>query len=865
MAESLSPVLAELSKIESRKRPFTGCLEITHRGSSQHASVYVFENRIYAVHLDQFMPKVAERLAAAGLLDTHRQGIILDRFGTMLDVRVGPFAVEQGWVDKAVLGAVHKEYILAALGAISTWKRPTIKRKRRAITNHYCSVPADIADMIDAVARREDYTTRTWERLCSTVPFEDAVPHIVTPVGSGAHLPPEALSLSHVCDSDRTLDEVAGEIGVTRFEAITLFDILVREGNALIKASRKPRPQFTELPTPETAGRPSPLITPDEDAPLTDGTDDDDSLIISDAETDDGDDPTGWTDTSAQPEWADPQSQADLGDVTDGIDAPDPLNYSLYGSGPEVPDGTVIPDEDPYPTRTLADMAAELLTPPPAATGKLTIDDVLATPPLGSLNGVDLTELAEAHAEVLTEWTLTDMRHRRDEATATIDHLLTVAEHDARATRSEVDAAVAAAERARAAAAAAAAAAEAAADTAAAATTRHEQLAHAMETSEEAAATATAATHAAADNYAARASAEAAAAERVEELQRQLAIAQAELQERQDERAEAEQLRDDARQAAAAAERDADAARTALAEHQAGVLAPAIEAQAVTRQEQQRLAEAAVAAETAATDEPARHADLVLMLRGATVELVRAALPEEPPAEDDPTDTLAGDDEGDLLAGMSREQVEGGQHALPAPPLDEDPEATDPAIPVVFTGDDATRVTTWTHQVRELIQVIDPFTDPATGDITWPDLNDTHGVEGAADLVRALARIRILVYTNDGNTMDVLRPPRHSLQWQDIARVTDATYVEFGAGAAFGQWAKIQDENSLRRLAVELGILNVDEVTRPHLVRYIHAHFNPRTSPAEVQASIDEQAARRRHSRHIGKQPMELATDHGHE
>ena len=212
----------------------TGCLCVTDESNTRSGRVYVRDRKIYAVHVDGFIPKIGQRLRTGNMLDEAAfLALTADCDGDVFAAATGEKAVLRGLISQEMLDAVYRELMLSAIGAMFTWLGPRARFKR-ADTDHYVIPGVSVQAVIKAVGRRRDRWNELWSQMALGLVVESSVPVVVGNVPAGAVLPHEAMAVVAAADGTRTLDEVAGECGLTRFEIGHVLSDLVAAGVATI-------------------------------------------------------------------------------------------------------------------------------------------------------------------------------------------------------------------------------------------------------------------------------------------------------------------------------------------------------------------------------------------------------------------------------------------------------------------------------------------------------------------------------------------------------------------------------------------------------------------------------------------------------
>ncbi|WP_323791665.1 hypothetical protein [Nocardioides sp.] len=248
----------------------TGCVHVVDRGEVRSGQVYLVDGALVAVNVDGFQPRVGHRLRSGGL-------VVADAFATALaacggDVRapgLGQELVDRGHLDAPVLAAVHREITLSAVGAMATWVGTQGIFVGDETTDSFTMEPVAIATVLKAVVRRRQRWELLWGEIAGGLAVEECFPTAAKLPDGVAPLavPAEAEALLAAMTGQRSVDEVAGECGLTRFETGYLLHALVRAGRAGINARPgsatyglhvHPVPEYTSV----TAVDPAPVRPP---------------------------------------------------------------------------------------------------------------------------------------------------------------------------------------------------------------------------------------------------------------------------------------------------------------------------------------------------------------------------------------------------------------------------------------------------------------------------------------------------------------------------------------------------------------------------------------------------------------------------
>ena len=130
------------------------------------AHLYLYDGGLYTVHLDGYVPRVADRLLASGAIDVTRRSWLTSALGSDAgDPRVGPLAVERGWISADALAMIHQEYLLAGLGAVLTCARARVKLRKDASAGDFCTLPLPVDPLIDVLRMRAERLGGNWKAL----------------------------------------------------------------------------------------------------------------------------------------------------------------------------------------------------------------------------------------------------------------------------------------------------------------------------------------------------------------------------------------------------------------------------------------------------------------------------------------------------------------------------------------------------------------------------------------------------------------------------------------------------------------------------------------------------------------------------
>ena len=212
-------VQAALTK--AAKSSWSGSVEIVDRVHGCTAHVYFHEGGVYSVQADGFRANIAARLVTAGVITPAQadHARTVDSPATWL--------VENGLVDVDSVGALHQEYLLAALGAVMELPKVKIKTHKGQTTATLCTMPLTMQALAQTLDLRHSRYVSTAAML-----HPEGNPGSLVLEDAGADLPaevniPEIRVFRGKVAPGRTIDDIAGASGLTRAEAVHLAWLLV--------------------------------------------------------------------------------------------------------------------------------------------------------------------------------------------------------------------------------------------------------------------------------------------------------------------------------------------------------------------------------------------------------------------------------------------------------------------------------------------------------------------------------------------------------------------------------------------------------------------------------------------------------------
>lgn len=214
----------------------TGCL-VVRDPEGDEAHVYLREGGIYAVNVPGRRAMLGVRLVSSGALSPEALSEALEVQRTELEGwRLGELLIHLGYVEPAVVEASVVDHMTDALAdlverPVAAW-RFRKRKKTRQDTGPRTSVQA----LFDDLRQR----ARAWETILDIIGSTNAV-LIVAPGHAQATVSePNERALLNKVDGRRTISDLAGECGLTLFEASQVVVRLLQVGVLQI-AGQQPR------------------------------------------------------------------------------------------------------------------------------------------------------------------------------------------------------------------------------------------------------------------------------------------------------------------------------------------------------------------------------------------------------------------------------------------------------------------------------------------------------------------------------------------------------------------------------------------------------------------------------------------------
>jgi hypothetical protein len=252
--DPLNPEIVRELQSASRKK-FTGVIEVVDKPTGSTALLYLFEGGIYAVDLQDYTPRVADRLLSAGTIDEDKRKWLFAQLGP--DPRhlgAGPLAVQEGWLSAESLATVHQEYLLASLGAVLARPKVRMKQRKGESTSDFCTLPLPIEPLFETMRMRAGRLATGWGALeAAGDPSNVALSNRGVPIPDDLALP-EFAALAAEANGHRSVDVLADELGFTLAEITHMAMLLVRAGVLRVSPEATSGWEAGRLPVPEAFG-----------------------------------------------------------------------------------------------------------------------------------------------------------------------------------------------------------------------------------------------------------------------------------------------------------------------------------------------------------------------------------------------------------------------------------------------------------------------------------------------------------------------------------------------------------------------------------------------------------------------------------
>ena len=203
-------------RLQRAARNGTGYLEVHDTARERRGWVFLEDQDVVAVLVDGYQPRLARRLIASELVSVADMGEVLTVTKDEYDPRIAVECVARGLVDAVTMKVLYREFMLSAASFVDEWELGDSQWVPGVPPWEGRSTAVPVPLLASAMIRRKEHWAGLWTEL-STVTIPDRVPVRIGPVDYRPETPDEAAVLRAV-DGRRTVDQVAGECGFTRFQ-----------------------------------------------------------------------------------------------------------------------------------------------------------------------------------------------------------------------------------------------------------------------------------------------------------------------------------------------------------------------------------------------------------------------------------------------------------------------------------------------------------------------------------------------------------------------------------------------------------------------------------------------------------------------
>jgi hypothetical protein len=212
-------------RLQRAARNGTGCLELHDAARERRGWVFLEDQDVVAILVDGYQPRLARRLTASEFVSIADMGDVLAVTTDDYDPRIAVECVARSLVDAVTMKVLYREFMLSAASFVDEWDLGDSQWVPGVPPWEGRSTAVPVPLLVSAMNRRKEHWARLWAGL-STVTIPDRVPVRTGSAGYQPETPDEAAVLWAV-NGRRTVDQVAGECGFTRFQAGNLMAALM--------------------------------------------------------------------------------------------------------------------------------------------------------------------------------------------------------------------------------------------------------------------------------------------------------------------------------------------------------------------------------------------------------------------------------------------------------------------------------------------------------------------------------------------------------------------------------------------------------------------------------------------------------------
>jgi len=195
----------------------TGYLHVHDTTGERRGRVFLEYGDVVAVLVDGYQPRLARRLTASGFVSDAGMLEVLSVVEDEYDPRIAVECVTRGLVAASTVEALNREFMLSAAMAVDEWDLGDSRWVGGVAPWEGRSTPVSVPLLVIAMARRREHWAHIWTGR-STATLPDRVP-VRTSLAEYEPENADEAAILRAVDGQRTLDQVAGECGFTRFQA----------------------------------------------------------------------------------------------------------------------------------------------------------------------------------------------------------------------------------------------------------------------------------------------------------------------------------------------------------------------------------------------------------------------------------------------------------------------------------------------------------------------------------------------------------------------------------------------------------------------------------------------------------------------
>ena len=204
------------ARLQSVAHHGTGYLELHDTARERRGWVFLENQEVVAVLVAGYQPRLARRLIASEFVSVADMGEVLSVTKDEYDPRIAVECVARGLVDAVTMKVLYREFMLSAASFVDEWELGESQWVAGIPPWEGRSTAVAVPLLVNAISRRKEHWATLWTEL-SAVTIPDRIPMRTGRADYRPDSPDEAAVLRAI-DGERTLDQVAGECGFTRFQ-----------------------------------------------------------------------------------------------------------------------------------------------------------------------------------------------------------------------------------------------------------------------------------------------------------------------------------------------------------------------------------------------------------------------------------------------------------------------------------------------------------------------------------------------------------------------------------------------------------------------------------------------------------------------